>query len=155
MPVSRYSIGNDYFELIYPSSNDGFLLSGASAPASRVFVAEKLPMTDGSFVRVVVVPVIRMLNLSIGDTNYIRLYLPMLLEGESPKTSQSVTLTGNSVSKIGETVTGIKIEVSFPYSDFDNFFFFFSQTEESISLAGETVFELYVGGVDVALGVHA
>ena len=155
MPVAHYSVGNDYFELVYPSSNTGFLLSGASAPVTRIFAVEKLPMVDGSFVRVVAVPTIRMLNLTIGNTKYIRLYLPILLEGENPKHSQSVTLTGESVSKMGETVTGIRIEVSFPLAGFDNFFFQFPQTEETISLAGDTVLELYVGGVDVAFGVHA
>jgi hypothetical protein len=157
MPVEQYSISNGYSELIYPSSNDGFLLSGASAPVARVFAIEKLPMTDGSFVRVVVMPTIRMLNLSIGNTNYIRLYLPILLEGESPRHSQSVTLTGQSFSMLGETVTGVKIKVGFPLGgdQFNEFFFNLPEIEESISLAGETVLELYVGGVDVELGAHA
>ncbi|MDH5494440.1 MAG: hypothetical protein OEY24_01885 [Candidatus Bathyarchaeota archaeon] len=157
MPVAQYSVGNDYYELIYPSSNDGFLLSGASAPVARIFAVEKLPMTDGSFVRVVVMPTIRMLNLRIGNMNYTRLYLPILLEGEGPKHSQSVTLTGQSFSKLGETVTGIRVVVSFPMKEdgFNEFFFNFPEIEESISLAGETVLELYVGEVDVAFGVHA
>jgi len=156
MPVSQYSVGNDYYDLIYPSVNEGLLLKGASAPVARVFVVEKLPMGDGSFARVVVAPAIRMLNLTIGDTRYIRLYLPVLLEGEAPKLSQSITLTGETVSKLGESVTGIKVEVSFPLrlDGFDNYFFHFSKTTETIPLSGKTVIELYVGGVDVALGVH-
>jgi len=156
MPVSQYSVGNDYYDLIYPSVNEGLLLRGTSAPVARVFVVEKLPMGDGSFVRVVVAPAIRMLNLTIGDTRYIRLYLPVLLEGEAPKLSQSITLTGKSVSKLGESVTGIKVEVRFPLSSggFDNYFFHFSKTTETVPLSGKTVVELYVGGVDVALGVH-
>ncbi|UCE96104.1 MAG: hypothetical protein JSV51_00375 [Candidatus Bathyarchaeota archaeon] len=156
MPVSRYSIGNNFFKLIYPSSNNSFLLSGASAPTARIFVVEKLPVKNSSFIRVVIVPTIRMLNLSIGDTDYIRLYLPILLEGESPERYESVTLTGKSLSKIGDSVTGIRIEVSFPMDElgFNNSFFRFPQIVESITLANKTV-ELYVGGVDVALGVHA
>ena len=155
MPVSRYSPGTSYYELIYPSLNDGFLLDGASAPIARIFGIEKVPMVDGSFARVVVVPTIRSLSLSLGDTNYVRLYLPILSEGEALRRSDSVTLTGESVSKISETVTGIGIEVSFPVDGFDNFFFRFPDMEESILLDGETILELYVGGVDVALGVHA
>lgn len=157
MPVSRYSIGDDYFELISPSDDGSFLLSGASSPAARIFAVEKLPMNDGSFTRVVVAPIIRMLNLSIGNTNYLRLYLPILSEGETPRRYQSVTSTGESVSKHAETVTGVKVEVGFPLGDdgFNAFFFDFPQNEELISLAGETVLELYVGGVDVAFGVHA
>ena len=53
-----------------------------------------------------------------------------------------------------ETVTGIKIKVSFPLVGFDNSFFKFPQTEQQIPLTGTTVLELYVGGVDVAFGVH-
>jgi len=155
MPVSQYSVGNNYFELIHPSSVNGFLLNGASLPVARIFVVEELSMEDGSFVRVAAVPTIRMLNLSIGDTEYVRLYLPILHEGETPRHSQSITLTGESVSKIVETVTGIEIAVSFPQSGFDNSFFNFAQTQESISLDPGTVLEIYAGGVDVAFGVHA
>ncbi len=155
MPVEHYSMGNDYFELIYPSSNYGFLSEGASAPVASVFSIERLPMADGSYVRTVVVPTIRVLSLTIGDTKYVRLYLPILLEGESPKHSQSVTLTGEKIYKLAEIVTGIKVEVDFPKTGFDNFFFNFPETEEPITLTGETVLELYFGEVDVALGVHA
>jgi hypothetical protein len=156
MPISQYSVGNNYYELIYPSVNEGLLLKGASAPVTRVFAVEKLPMGDGDFARVVVAPAIRMLNLTIGDTRYIRLYLPVLLEGEAPKRSQSITLTGESVSKLGESVTGIRVEVSFPsrLDGFDNYFFHFSKTTETIPLSGKNVVELYVGEVRVDLGVH-
>lgn len=154
MPIKSYSVGNNYFETIYPSSNTGFLLTGASAPLAKVFALQKLAMSDGDFVRVVVSPTIRMLSLSIGSTKYVRLYLPILSEGEAPRHSQSITLAGESVSKLGETVTGIKIKVSFPLVGFDNSFFKFPQTEQQIPLTGTTVLELYVGGVDVAFGVH-
>lgn len=156
MPVEQYSVGNDYFELIYPSSGSGFVLGGTSAPVAKVFAVEKLPMNDGSFIRVVVAPTIRMLSLSIGDTNYTRLYLPTLAKGETPGRSQSVTLTGISVSKLGETVTGIKVRVSFPQAEFgfDSSFFNFPG-EETIEVTEGTVLELYVGAVDAGLGVHA
>jgi len=154
MPISQYSVGDNYYELIYPSVGEGLLLKGASAPVARVFAVEKLPMGGKSFVRVVVAPTIRMLNLTIGETNYVRLYLPVLSEGNSTKRYQSITLAGESVSKVGESVTGIKVEVDFPLPGFDNSFFHFSETVETISLTEETVVELYVGEVDVALGVH-
>ena len=153
MPISQYSIGDNYYELIYPSVGEGLLLKGTSAPVARVFAVEKLPMGGKSFVRVVVAPAIRMLNLTIGDTNYIRLYLPVLSEGNATKRYQSITLAGESVSKVGESVTGIKVEVNFPLPGFNNSFFHFSKTTETISLT-ESVLELYVGEVDVALGVH-
>ena len=156
MPVSQYSQGGDYFELIYPSSDGSFLFTETSAPVARTFVVEKLPMSDGSFIRVVAAPTIRALGLSIGDTPYVRAYLPILSQGETPGNSQSITLTGASTStKSIDGVTGIKIEVSFPISGFDNSFFNFPQTVESIQLSGETVLEVYVGEVDVAFGAHA
>ncbi len=154
MPVSHYSVGNNYYELIYPSVGEGLLLKGASAPVARVFAVEKLPMGGKSFVRVVVAPTIRMLTSPIGETNYVRLYLPVLSEGNSTKRYQTITLAGESVSKVGESVTGIKVEVDFPLPGFDNSFFHFSKTTETISLTEETVVELFVGEVDVALGVH-
>jgi len=155
MPVSQYSVGNNYYELIYPSVDGGLLLEGASAPVARVFAVEKLPMGGKSFVRVVVAPTIRMLSLTIGDTNYVRLYLPVLSEGNSTKRYQSITLTGESFSKLGESVTGIKVEVGFPLLEFGNSFFHFPKTTETIPVTGATVVELYVGNVDVALGVHS
>jgi hypothetical protein len=158
MPVSQHSLGNDYFRLIYPSSDDGFLFNAASSPVARVFEVEQLPMADGSFIRVVVAPTIRMLNLSIGSTRYIRLYLPILSQKGSSGHSQSVTLTGESVeTKTIEGVTGIRIEASFPLAlnGFDSSFFNFSPNPEVISLASSAVLEVYVGGVDVAFGVHA
>jgi hypothetical protein len=154
MPVSQYSVGNNYYELIYPSVDEGLLLKDASAPVARVFAVEKLPMGGKSFVRVVVAPTIRMLNLTIGDTNYVRLYLPVLSEGNATKRYQTITLAGESVSKVGESVTGIKVEVDFPLLGFDNSFFHFSKTTETISLTEETVVEVFVGEVDVALGAH-
>ncbi len=154
MPISQYSVGNNYYELIYPSVCEGLLLKGASAPVARVFAVEMLPMGAKSFVRVVVAPTIRMLNSPIGDTSYVRLYLPVLSEGNATKRYQSITLTGESVFKLGESVTGIKVEVDFPLPGFDNSFFHFSKTVETISLTGKTVVELFVGEVDVALGVH-
>jgi hypothetical protein len=154
MPASHYSVGNNYYELIYPSVAEGLLLKGASAPVARVFAVEKLPMGGKSFVRVVVAPTIRMLNLTVGDTDYVRLYLPVLSEGNATKRYQSITLAGESVSKVGESVTGIKVEVDFPLPGFDNSFFHFSKTIETISLTEGAVVELFVGAVDVALGVH-
>ena len=155
MPVTYYSVGDNYFDLLYPSFNSGFLLDGASAPNAKGFVVEKLSMADGSFMRVVVMPAVRMVNLTIGDTNYVRLYLPILSVGETPKRSQSVTMTGDSVSKLGESITALKVEVSFPEADFDMSFFNFPQYEEQVTFTTETVLELYVGEVDVGLGVHA
>ena len=64
MPISKYSLGNNYYESIFPSDRS-FLQKGTSAPVSHVYATEQLPMPDGSFIRVVVTPIIRMLNSTI------------------------------------------------------------------------------------------
>ncbi|MEM2972205.1 MAG: hypothetical protein QW270_07305 [Candidatus Bathyarchaeia archaeon] len=144
MPVSHYSLGNGYYRSVYPSSRS-FLNYGPSAPVSYVFVVEKLPMHDGGFIRVVVVPTIRVLNS--------KFYLPILSNGTSPRLSQSVTVTGKNISvKTAENVANITIRVSFPKfsSGFDrDFFNFFNET---IPAPMGGVVEFYVGEVMVSLG---
>ena len=161
MPVSKYSLGNNYYESVYPS-NDSFLQTGTSAPVSRVYVMEKLPMKNGSnFIRIVVVPIIRMLNSTIftGEktVNYFKFYLPILSSGSHPRYSQSVTLRGKTVSvKSQSGVTSVKIEV-FPNESigFDSEFFNFeSLTVEVKNIPSGSVIEFYTGEVEVSLGLH-
>jgi hypothetical protein len=154
MATKHHSMGGEYFEMLYPSTSMDFLVEGASEPVSRVFVVEKIPMADGSFIRIVTAPSIRMVETSIGATDYVRLYLPILLQGETPRRSQSISLNGRSFSTIRKTVTGITVEVGFPLTDFDNSFFNYPQTMFSMQFEEETVLELYTGGVEVGFGVH-
>ncbi len=154
MATKHHSMGGSYFEMIAPSTNMDFLLEGASEPVSRVFVVEKLPMADGSFSRIVVAPSMRMVSTSIGTTDYVRLYLPILLQGETPRRSQSITLNGRSFSTIRKSVTGIAVEVGFPLTDHDNSFFNYPQTVISMQFEEETILELYTGGIEVGFGVH-
>ena len=60
-PQSEYSLGNNYLHPI-SSSNNSFLQEGSAAPVSDVYSIEKIPMSDGNFVRIVAVPTIRMMN---------------------------------------------------------------------------------------------
>ncbi|MCJ7761979.1 hypothetical protein MUP38_00820, partial [Candidatus Bathyarchaeota archaeon] len=82
MPTSMITYGNDYFERIFPSFSDSFLQNGSAASVARVFVREQLlPVFDGSYTRVVVVPSIRMLNVTVGtgaSQNYTKFFLPSL-----------------------------------------------------------------------------
>jgi len=161
MPVTKYSIGNNYYEPIFPSSDSSFLQKGASAPVSYVYVIEKLPMNDGNFIRVVVAPSIRMLNSTIStsgeEKNYFKFYLPVLSSGTHPRNSQSVTLAGNSVSVKTESVNTIKIRVTFPKASlgFDADFFKFESIEEIVGVPPSSVIEFYTGEVIVSLGLHA
>jgi hypothetical protein len=161
MPISSYSVSNNYSERIFPSSDRSFLQMGTSAPVSHVYVIEKLPMNDGNFIRVVVAPSIRMLNSTIStggnETNYFRFYLPVLSSGTRPRYSQSVTLAGSKVLvKTEGAVNRVRIHVSFPKGSlgFDKEFFNFEKEDEIINVPSGSVIEFYTGKVIVSLGLH-
>jgi hypothetical protein len=157
MPTSIITFGNNYFERIFPSSNGSFLQQGASAPVTHVFVVEKLPMADGSYTRIVVAPSIRMLNQTIGGKSYFKFFLPSLNQGSNPHLSQSITLTGNDVTKVTiRDVTQVRINVTFPYASqgYDSAFFNFEKTSEIVDVPDGSVVEFYVGKVIVSLGLH-
>jgi len=160
MPISKYSLGNNYYKAIFPSDRS-FLQKGTSAPVSHIYVTEQLPMRDGSFIRVVVTPAIRMLNstISMGETknNYFKFYLPILSNGTSPHYSQSVTLTGKNVLvKTEGGVNAVKIHVSFPRigEGFDSNFFNFDSEEIVVDVPNGSIIEFYTSEVGVSLGLH-
>jgi hypothetical protein len=162
MPIIKYSIGNNYFKRISPSSNSSFLQIGTSAPVVHVFCVEKIPMIDGNYIRVVVAPSIRVLNSTIkigSDTeNYFKLYLPYLMAGTNPRLSQSITIIGKNVTRITESnVNGIRITVTFPNEGlgFGSGFFNFRSTTETLNVPANSIVEVYVGEVKVSLGLYA
>jgi len=162
IPVSTYSISNNYFERISPASNGSFLQQGPSAPVSHVFCVEKLPMSEGNYTRIVVVPSIRMLNSTIEgpssptSTNYFKFYLPTLVPaGSNPYRSQSITLNGDSITKVVKSgVSQVRINVTFLNADsgFDYSFFNFDHLSETVELPANSVAEFYIGKVKVTLG---
>jgi len=163
LPTSRYSITNDYLENIFPVPDDSLTLTGTSAPVARVFVVEKLPMADGSYIRVVVVPAIRVLYSEIttgATTHYIKMYLPVLSAGEAPRLSQSITLTGESLNAYTVNgVTSIKVAVDFQEGSLFDFAFsrFPFDSEEDISVdfgEDDVVLEFYLSKVSVGFGVN-
>jgi hypothetical protein len=162
MPVSKYSIGNNYHERIFPSADRSFIQMGTSAPVCHVFVIEKLPMDDGSFIRIVVAPTLRMLNATISTEgevkNYFKLYLPDLSPPLlHPMLSQSVTLTGKNVTvaRMGN-VDAIRVTVSFPNAGlgFDSSFFNFESATENVDIPDGSIVEFYSGEVTVTVGAH-
>lgn len=160
MPVDKYSVGNNYFELVFPSENS-FVLNGTSAPVARVFISEKMPMADGNYIRVAVVPCVRILRTAIsagGETHYrYKLYLPILMSGQFPRRSQTVTLTSQYVTLSTESdVVGFNVTISFPSSSegFDLGFFGFDSSNFSISFPEASVLEVYTSNVTLSLGVH-
>jgi hypothetical protein len=158
IPTSAYSVANNYFEEVFPSSKS-FLQNGTSAPLCRVFVTEKLPMQDGNYIRIVVAPIVRQLNSVINNVNYARFYLPILNQGSSPQLVQSVTLTGINVPhQISSNVNNVTITVAFPNGvgmGLTSSFFSFASTSQSVMLGSNSVVEIYGGNVTVSLGVSA
>jgi len=159
MPVTTYSVGNNYFERVLPSSNGSFLQQGSSAAVSQVFCVEKLPMQEGNYTRIVAIPSIRMLNSTItgseGTTNYAKFYLPTLVQGDHQYKSQSITLTGKDIIKlVSSGVDQVRITVTFPNADlgFDADFFNFDHITETITLFDDSVVEFYVGKVIATIG---
>jgi len=168
MPVSKYSLTDGYYEQIFPQATSNLLLSGTSAPVSRVFVVEKLtpPMADGSYTRVVVAPAVRTLSSNIttsGSVYYLKLYLPVLVAGSVQGSAQSVTMTGISVeTRTLSQISSVRVTVDFPSSTrtmgFDNSFFHFPALSQTIDIPGgysDAVLELYAGRVETALGVQS
>lgn len=170
LPTSRYTVTNGYWERIFPSQDESLTLQGTSAPVARVFAVERIPMYDGSYIRVVVAPAIRVLFSSINastNTYYVKMYLPVLKAGEAPRLSQSITLTGKTVeARTLNNVTSIDISVSFPRAappeNFDSAFFNFPFESEEISVPPispppsgykNVVFELYLSEVSVGFGL--
>jgi len=161
MPISKYSVGNNYSEQIFPSSDRSFLQMGTSAPVCHVYEIEKVPMNDGNFIRVVVAPSVRMLNSSIStggeEKNYFRFYLPVLSSGAHRYHSQSVTLAGSTVSaEIEGSVNKVKIHVSFLKDSlgFNEDFFNFESVDEEVDVPDGSIIEFYTGEVIVSLGLH-
>ena len=163
MPVSSYSIGNNTFLRLPSSANDSFLLSGSTAPVSQVLCEEKVPMSDGSYTRIALVPTMRVLTSTIMTTNYFKFYLPSLENGTNLFRSQSVTMTGNGISKITRSgVDQVILNVSFPQTEslgFDSSFFNFKNTTITLNststpnLPANSVVEFYIGKVMVSIGL--
>ena len=164
MPATEYSLGNNYLAQL--SSNGSFLQEGPSAPVSDVYAVEKLPMSDGNFLRVAVVPSIRMLSTTVGSQNYVEFYLPLLQSSSNLGHSQSVSLTGQSVNQnVQSSVTEVKFVASFPLASqgFNSGFFPFQNTLQSgceyiatlnFPTNSPATVELYMGSVLVSVGLY-
>jgi hypothetical protein len=162
MPVSSYSLGNNYFERLPSNANSSFLIAGSSAPISQVICEEKLPMSGGSYTRIALVPTMRVLTSTVTSSNYFKFYLPDLENGTNLYRSQSITLTGNGISKVTQSgVDQVIISVSFPKAaslGFDSSFFNFKSTTITLNntstpkMPSNSVVEFYIGKVVVAIG---
>jgi hypothetical protein len=161
MPVGSYSLGTSYFERVPFGADNSFLQSDSTAPISQVICEEKLPMSDGSFTRIALVPTMRVLTSTVGSDSYLKFYLPNLENGTNLYRSQSITMTGDGISKVTMShVDQVIITVSFPQASlgFDSSFFNFKSTTITLNsastpkLTSDSVVEFYVGKVVVTIG---
>ncbi len=161
MPVGSYSLGTSYFERVPFGADSSFLQSDSTAPISQVICEEKLPMSDGSFTRIALVPTMRVLTSTVGSDSYLKFYLPNLENGTNLYRSQSITMTGDGISKVTMShVDQVIITVSFPQASlgFDSSFFNFKSTTITLNsastpkLTSDSVVEFYVGKVVVTIG---
>jgi hypothetical protein len=110
-------------------------------------------MTSGSYLRVVVVPTMRVLDSS--STNCYKLYLPTLSNGTQNPYTQSLMMTGDGIQKAVQSgVDQIRITASFPKAaqGFDASFFNFHSVTETLATSANSLVELYVGDVQVKIG---
>jgi hypothetical protein len=161
MPVASYSSGNGYFERLPFGSDNSFLQSDSTSPVSQVICEQKVPMSDGTYNRIALIPTMRMLSSNVGSTSYVKFYLPNLENTTNHYRSQSITLTGQGISKTTQTgVDQVIITVSFPKASagFDSSFFSFKSNTVTLNnlstprFPPNSIVEFYVGKVIVALG---
>ena len=166
MPVGSYSLGNNYFARAPITANTSFLLPDSSAPISQVICEQKSSVSGGSYNRIALVPTMRVLTSTVtsttGSTNYFKFYLPDLENGTNLYRSQSITLTGEGISKVTQDhVDQVIISVSFPQAaslGFDSSFFNFKSNTITLNSAStpkltpDSVVEFYVGNVVVTIG---
>ena len=163
MPVSSYSMGNNYFERLPSNANSSFLLSDSTAPISQVICEEKLPMSDGSYTRIALVPTMRVLTSTVTNgqqtSSYFKFYLPDLENGTNLYRSQSITLTGNGISQFTRSgVDQVVISVNFPQAGFGSSFFNFKSNTITLNststpkMTTNSVVEFYIGKVVVTIG---
>ena len=103
-----------------------------------------------------------MLTSTVTSTNYFKFYLPDIENGTNLYRSQSITLTGNGITKVTRSgVDQVSISVSFPKATslgFDSSFFNFNTNSITLNasstptLPANSVVEFYVGEVVVAIG---
>lgn len=153
MPVGSYTLANGYFQRLPADADNSILQKGSSAPVAQVFATEKMPMTSGSYLRVVVVPTMRVLDSS--STNCYKLYLPTLSIGTQNYYTQSLMMTGDGIQKVVKSgVDQIRITATFPKAaeGFDASFFNFHSVTETYATSANSLVELYVGDVSIKIG---
>jgi hypothetical protein len=162
IPISKYSLDNNYFAEILPGDMSTLVLSDSTDPVARVFVVQKNPIRDeGDYIRIGVVPVIRATSYSITTptgvgtttTKYCKLLLAKLQTGPgTPSAPQYITLLGTDITaRVLKGVETLTVTISYPKSalGYDNQFFRFPQETQTLNFEGGAEVEIYVSTVEV------
>ncbi|MEM3769650.1 MAG: hypothetical protein QXG76_00505 [Candidatus Bathyarchaeia archaeon] len=160
MPISRYNVHDNYFELIYPSDNslaDCFIFSGANAPVTRVYAIERL--STGSFVRLILNPCVRIVEADFSGKKQYKLYLPILYESSSRGNNPTVTLTSKQIFSDVRDATKIRVVVTTTPAYGASFFVKSPHgpntiIDKEIDLGGVSTVVFYLSKVEVAVGVN-
>jgi len=164
IPISKYSLDNNYFAEILPGDMSTLILSRSTDPVARVFVVQKNPIYDeGDYIRIGVVPVIRATSYNITTTTilgtpptkYCKLLLANLTTGPStPSAPQYVTLLGTGITaKVLKGVETLTVTISYPKSALgynDQFFRFPLPETQTLNFGTDGAeVEIYVSTVEV------
>ena len=162
IPTYRYSLSENYYELILPKQFDGISFIGSNSPIARVFAVQNSTVGNAEFIRVTVVPVFRIQNYTVrinanSTTNYVRLYLPELNNTYSSDLPKTIVLTGTSVNtELFSNINKIEIKVDFPLAlspdNYNNKFFKFPEPLSQVINFDVSNVEVFLGGVNVDYG---
>jgi len=159
IPTEKYYLEEGYYSEILGSVPAEIVSMGVDAPVARVFAAQSNIVGGAQFLRVVMVPVLRVQTYNVTSsgsvTRYCRIFIPDLQPGYSSTLAKSVVLTGLDVkTEIYEAVTRVDISVTFPQleKNYDNNFFRFGEVLQNIQLTGSSNVEVYSGQVRLDYG---
>jgi hypothetical protein len=149
--TSYYGAGNDYFSLLSPFSMK-FMREGVNEATSVVWERELHPMSDGSYLRILAAPTIRVYNYTIaaGETHYYYRVMIPLMNYMGSFTINRVGITGVKYS-LNSTTTGVGIRavVTFPNVNYGSSLFHFEQTSYDISTPSGSIVEIFIGEVNI------
>ena len=161
IPLLSYHLSNDYYDPLLPATDTSLLLQSTSSPVTRVFAIQLNPIVgEDEYIRGVVTPAMRAIQSNITspqqNSYYLKLYLPHLILGDEPRSSQTITLTGKTVTVYRQSnVERVRVTVSFPQASngFDNSFFHLPALSQILSVPEGTELEFYASEVEVDIGL--
>ena len=102
IPTEKYSFEDGYYKELIGEEPAPLVSTGVDAPVTRVFAAQSIMAGDAQFLRIVLVPALRVQAYNVTSsgtqTRYVRIYIPDLQPGYSSSQAKSVVLTGLGIN---------------------------------------------------------